>query len=98
MNTKEKIPDPYTELKAAYAEGKTIQLSTGYGGWHDFGFAPTWTAPVEDYRIKPKTKYVKILCWYCTPHKQLIWLEENFGVPESWKRVPKEDKIIEVEE
>lgn len=47
-------PDPYAELKAAFAAGKTIQ---GYSlhdeQWRDLP-APAWSRPAEDYRVKPE--------------------------------------------
>jgi len=49
--------DPYAELKAAHAAGKTIQLNygrwLGKDDWRDF--APNdWSCPLKDYRIKPE--------------------------------------------
>lgn len=50
--------DPYAELKAAHAAGKTIQLNDNYsdGGppdWNDIK-DPGWAAGPECYRIKPE--------------------------------------------
>lgn len=44
--------DPYAELKAAHAEGKTIQFLGG-SHWLDHT-RPDWTAELEFYRIKPE--------------------------------------------
>jgi len=45
---------------------------------------------------QPKTKQVKMLCWY---DGALNWYGENDVLPQdTWKRVPSEDKVIEVEE
>ena len=67
----EKSIDPYRELKEAQERGETIQTRDGSGGWFDVikGFAvydaiergDALPYPVEDYRIKPKTK--KIYLW-----------------------------------
>jgi hypothetical protein len=63
--------DPYRELKEAQERGETIQTRDGSGGWFDVikGFAvydaiergDALPYPVEDYRIKPKTK--KLYLW-----------------------------------
>ena len=51
-------PDPYAELKAAHAAGKTIQNASLDGSvWWDMPY-PTWTAPVDMYRIKPEPRKV----------------------------------------
>ena len=45
-------PDPYSELKAAHAAGKVIQILNHQNRYVDAD--PTWTSPVEYYRIKPE--------------------------------------------
>lgn len=53
-------PDPYAELKAAHAAGKTIQnASFDRSGWFDTPY-PKWTAPVDMYRIKPEPHKVPL--------------------------------------
>lgn len=54
------------------------------------------------YRIikeadKPKTKKVKLLAWLGTDHLYWYLESETKSLPKSWKRVPSEDKEIEVE-
>lgn len=44
--------DPYAELKAAHAAGKVIQILNHQNRYVDAD--PTWTSPVEYYRIKPE--------------------------------------------
>jgi hypothetical protein len=46
-------PDPYAELKAAHAAGKTIQIDCAFAGWNDLG-SPEWDLPPARYRIKPE--------------------------------------------
>ena len=47
-------PDPYAELKAAHASGKTIQCNANSGTtWIDLP-KPYFGASVENYRIKPE--------------------------------------------
>lgn len=49
--------DPYAELKAAHKAGKKLQIiSHTNGTWIDLLHSPTWSNPVEHYRIKPATK------------------------------------------
>jgi len=48
-------PDPYAELKAAYAAGKAIQYHVGGSEWVRV-IDPSWIEPIERYRIKPETK------------------------------------------
>jgi hypothetical protein len=50
-----KPEDPYTELKAAQAAGKVIQLFY-YGIWNNC--VPDWSSPVTDYRIKTEPVYL----------------------------------------
>lgn len=53
--------DPYAELKAAYAEGKTIEMCFENGtGWSRIS-NPHFDFPPEKYRIKPEPELV--------PHK-----------------------------
>lgn len=55
--------DPYAELKAAFKAGKVIQTRRSLGcdwtDWH-ISYEPTWTSPVENYRIKPAPKLVPL--------------------------------------
>lgn len=58
----------------------------------------TWTPP------KPTTKQVKLLAWrsiygpFCLYEEGSSYEKTVQGAPEVWKRVPSEDKTIEVEE
>lgn len=54
-------PDPYAELKAAHAAGKVIQIAHHNlpDVWVDFPF-PEFSAPPEDYRIKPEPVIVPL--------------------------------------
>lgn len=46
-------PDPYAELKAAHAAGKTIQFLSGGVAWRDCDGPPLYLSNLE-YRIKPE--------------------------------------------
>lgn len=46
-------PDPYAELKAAHAAGKTIQFLSGGVAWRDCDGPPLYFSNLE-YRIKPE--------------------------------------------
>ena len=56
----EEPPDPYAKLKKAMKDGKTLQLRNYIGVWCDWDSrdAPNFDCPVDDYRIKPKPKYI----------------------------------------
>jgi len=54
--------DPYAELKKAHAEGKVIQALIG-GAWSDCHY-PTFSYPLDTYRIKPD---------------EIPWIEWNGG-------------------
>lgn len=64
----------------------TITISEPAWDWSDFS-----------YRIaKSEPKVVKLLAWLA--ETQLIWLVAGTPTASGWKRVPSEDKTIEVEE
>lgn len=54
LRTRRPLPsaDPYAELKAAHAAGKVIEVRPIIGEWLTEPL-PTWSFPVERYRIKP---------------------------------------------
>lgn len=88
--------DPYAELKAA-AKDPTKQINCNGCGWMDSGYKWLWSSPVEEYEIrdKPKpVKRVKLLAWLVMG--QLLLIED--GRTCIGRRVPSEDKEIEVEE
>ena len=45
--------DPYAALKAAYAEGKAIEVLGAFSHIWIVAGSPKWDAPVASYRIKP---------------------------------------------
>lgn len=49
-------PDPYAELKAAHAAGKTIQIVyfDQVNGFTRINVEPDWSLPASSYRIKPE--------------------------------------------
>ena len=91
-----RIADPYRELKEAYAAGKGIEIKDSDGVWSDIT-QPSFTLQPERYRIKPEpnTRKLTIQCWMDAEEK-LHWTNKKPGKAQ-WKRVPSEDKEIEVE-
>jgi hypothetical protein len=91
--------DPYAELKAAAADPtKQIRLKV-HNVWVDAdeGFW-RWDCPPEAYEIrdKPKPKkQVKLLAWF---DGTTLFLRTEDCSYISCRRVPSEDKVIEVEE
>lgn len=101
---KEAEADPYAELKAA-AKDPTKQIKYTFpdgatNGWHDYNHDWSFHGLLSGYEVrdKPKVKKIKLLAWLGLD--QLHWYteEETKSLPKSWKRVPSEDKEVEVEE
>jgi len=93
-----RIKDPYRELKEA-AKDPTKQIRILGGNWMDSDFPWTFDFfPVEyEIRDKPKPmKKVKLLAYY--NGNSLFWSEKYNLTDFGSKRVPSEDKEIEVEE
>jgi hypothetical protein len=91
--------DPYAELKEAVVDPTKQVRIKGKGEWMDAGKDWVWCYRPDQYEIrdKPKpVKKVKLLAWFDGIH--LFWHEENSSTCDEWKRVPAEDKVIEVEE
>jgi hypothetical protein len=93
--------DPYAELKAAEKAGETIQAIVGCV-WRDCFGDLVWSQPPEQYRVKPKTKTIKLsayitrgeLRWFTDARYSLSAAAEDNEIT----RVPSEDKEIEVTE
>jgi len=68
------------------------------GDWKDVGATWEWSSSPKDYEIrdKPKaTKKVKLCAWLIGG--ELRWFSEDTRVSlQVWKRVPSEDKEIEI--
>lgn len=94
VETEYRIKDPYRELREAQAAGKVIQILNDKG-WSDC--TPLFNNPPERYRIKPEptTTVITIQCWMDS-QQQLHWTNAKPGKAQ-WKRVPSEDKTVEVE-
>ena len=93
--------DPYAELKAA-AKDPTKQIRCGKNGtWADAGTAWAWERPVKEYEIRDKPKKIKLLAWV-EANGNLNWRKEGYEYGSYWaliwKRIPSEDKEVEVEE
>lgn len=94
----EEKADPYAELKAAVKD-PTKQIRCGKTGtWGDAGTAWTFERPVQDYEIRNKPKKMKLLAYIDEVSGELLWRLEGYKLSSYWKRVPSEDKEIEVEE
>jgi hypothetical protein len=100
---KYRIKDPYRELKEA-AEDPTKQIRLldrdgkgRHSPYESAGYVWTWLFPPEHYEIRDKpTPKVKMLAYFTGVN--LIWIIEYGVTSTGWKRVPTEDKEIEVEE
>jgi hypothetical protein len=69
-----KLEDPYKELKVAYANGKTIQVSGLNGGdWEDIN--PHWIHLIERYRIKPEPELIPHI--YC---EEMIAFAQGYAI------------------
>ena len=90
--------DPYAELKAAAADPTKQIRVTGDKRWLDAGSYWSWDLPVSRYEIreKPGKKKITMLAWY--DGGKLFWQSDEYKVAWSGKRVPMQDKVIEVEE
>ena len=83
------------DIAAAQAAGDEIEYFLG-GRWKAWQ-GVTWNV-CRQFRARPrqKTEKIKMLCWFINGH--LNWLQEgNHAAGPDWKRVPSEDKEIEIE-
>jgi hypothetical protein len=82
-----------------FANGGVVEyVMADYNGWVPTT-QPSWDWIHCDYRIaSPKKKQVRMFCWKVG--SLLVWYEDSVAMTESntRKRVPLEDKLIEVEE
>ena len=83
------------EVMQAYVDG--AEIYTGGGAYIS---QPNWDWRNSVYTTKPTTRKVKLLAWFCggIEHGSLFWTKENAIQLNHWKRVPSEDKEIEIEE
>jgi len=101
----EEKADPYAELKAA-AKDPTKQIKYTYpdgdtSGWHDYNHDWSFQGLLSGYEIRDKPKKIKLLAWV-EANGNLNWRTEGYEYGPCWtliwKRIPSEDKEIEVEE
>ena len=98
--TEYRIHDPYRKLKEAAADPtKQIRVNGGVG-WVDAGeYNWVWSEPPEKYEIRDKPvkkRKIKLLAWLVGG--ELRWFSEDARIsPQVWKRVPSEDKEVEVD-
>ena len=92
--------DPYAELKLAAADPtKQIRDKVANTPWYDSTSFAVFTLPASHYEIRDKPKpmkKVKLLAWFTG--ERLTWMSEEYSPLEQWRRVPAEDKEIEVED
>lgn len=93
--------DPYAELKkAAKDPTKQIRCNDAIGiDWQDAGYEWKWCCAPHCYEIRDKPKpmkKVKLLAWF--DGYSLFWRIPEAPKIKIWKRVPSEDKEIEVED
>jgi hypothetical protein len=98
----EEKADPYAELKAA-AKDPTKQIKYTFSdgasdGWHDYDHEWSFQGLLSGYEIRNKLKKMKLLAYVDITGGDLLWRLEDYQMSEQWKRVPSEDKEIEVEE
>ncbi len=98
----EEKADPYAELKAA-AKDPTKQIKYTFpdgatNGWHDYNHDWSFHGLLSGYEVRDKPKKLKLLAWFYPKSGDLTWKKEGYPLSCEWKRVPSEDKEIEVEE
>lgn len=92
--------DPYRELKEAFHQGETIQVSVS-GVWHDLPTLPyLFSNPVSSYRIKPKTSTIKY-CAFESNTGEVFWSilgSESYAnrLINGMKRIPELDKDVKL--
>ena len=92
-------PHKHAALIKQWAEGAEIEYKGLDSGKWLFVSNPNWESP-QELRVKPaapKLRKVKMLGWL-TKGSGLMLYGSDITPNDSWKRVPAEDKIIEVEE
>lgn len=94
--------DPYADLKAA-AKDPTKQIKYTFpdgatNGWHDYNHDWSFHCLLSGYEVRDKPKKLKLLAWFYPKSGDLTWKKEGYPLSCEWKRVPSEDKEIEVEE
>jgi len=93
------LPD-LQAVARAQADGWEIEVdSTGKAGWIPWN-KNAWMNYME-YRGRPKqpkTRKIKMLCWWDETTGKKVEQAKDFPVSGCWHRVPSGDSVIEVEE
>lgn len=96
--------DPYAALKAA-AKDPTKQIrcypfAEDDSDWinSDKGDGWTWYHSPDQYQIRDKPNPAKVKFLAYATNFTLFWVQSNIEADCQWKRVPSEDKEVEVEE
>ena len=87
------------EVMQAYINGAIIEYESLKDNWIP-ATTPSWNWREYGYRIAKQTKKVKLKAWF--DGEELRYFDKSFTDANkpyaAWKRVPSEDKEIEVEE
>jgi hypothetical protein len=98
---KEAETDPYAELKAA-AKDPTKQIKYTFpdgvsDGWHDYNHDWSFQGLLSGYEVRNKPQKIKLLAYIGGSNEELLWRIEGYEMSSYWKRVPSEDKEVDVE-
>ena len=90
--------EEFIEVLQAHVDGKRVEVrSIGCTEWHPLPNGHLWNTQVYVYRIATtQVRKIKLLGYY--DGLGLFWRKPSHPADTEWKRVPKEDKEIEVEE
>ena len=100
---KKAVTDPYAELKAAAKDPTKVIVHLPSTTVHEYPacVGSNFTDEPACYEIRNKPKKMKLLAWV-EANGNLNWRKEGYEYGPNWariwKRVPSEDKEVEVEE
>ncbi len=88
------VDDEYAEIRKSFYDGKTIQYYEESSGRWFVAASPSWTLPVDEYRIKPE-KPVYEYQWYYIDSVTNVFLTSGHYV--DIEETEKETKILNVD-
>lgn len=90
--------EEFIEILQAHVDKKRVEVRCiGCTEWHPLPNGHLWNTQVYEYRVAPTPKHKINMLGYSNG-ETLVWYTEQALMSGCWKRVPKEDKEIEVEE
>ncbi len=97
---KKAVADPYAELKAAAKDPTKVIVHLPSTTVHEYPacVGSNFTDEPACYEIRNKPKKVKLRAYIDGVSGELLWRLEGHKISSYWKRVPSEDKEVEVEE